>query len=232
MSLSRKLTLLIVLFGTLFLLGLKVYKKIFAYEKYPNGQIKKSAVWIFSKNMYRIKEYYENGNIEAIYYKKNLTTEGKMYIYTADGKLKALNYFKGGKMYYKKVYKYNSNNKLIDSAYSIMPLVYEKKRDIAADSVYYKVGVITDGLNISCDSLDLFYELYEYKAPDGRFPYTPSHVAPLKNCNVQDLRLSTKPDMIRFTDIKSDSLYFFVLVRDRSNGKIHENDPVIIPMNK
>lgn len=229
MRVLRKLILFIGLMAFGLYIGFKLYQKLYAYEYYPSGRLKKSAAFVLSNGLYRIKEYYENGNLESIYYKKDLITQGIMHIYREDGRLKALNYFKDGRMYYKKVYDYNSSNELIDSAYSIVPLIYNVKRDTAIDSIYYKVGVITDGLNISYDSLDLFYELYEYKI-EGMMPYTPSHVAPLKDCAVQDLRLSTKPNMILLTDNKPDSLYFFVLVRDKVNGKLHENDAVILPM--
>lgn len=248
----RKVTYLVGLFVFCLIIGRQLYQKFYAYETYPNGKIKRSVIFQVLDNRYKFKEFYETGEIKKVYYTiddkfvgqsieyfptgelnsigiyKNGLEWGDFLTFRKDGKLFVINKYKEGRNYYRKKYIYNSEGSLVDSVYTLFPIIYTENR--ASDSVFYKVGIITEGLDISCSDVDLIYELYEYKNPDGLFPYTPSHVALLKDCEAQDLVLSTKPDMIKHTDIKSDSLYFFVLVRDKVDGKIHENDPVIIPM--
>lgn len=248
----RKLIFFTGLISICYLIGSMLYRKLYAYERYPNGKIKKSVLFQIWDGSYKFKEFYENGQLKKVYYTINdkfegLSAEyfptgqlnsigryvkglekGDFLTYRKDGKLFVINKYKEGKNYYRKKYIYSSEGKLMDSAYTLQPIIYKQNR--TTDSLFYKIGVITDDLNISCDSLDLFYELYGYKREDGLMPYTPTNIAPLKDCVAQDLRLPINPFMGLTTITKSDSLYFFVLIRDRINGKIHENDPVIMPM--
>jgi|GEM_PF-2059982 len=252
----KKIASIFIIFFLVMVIGFSLYKKIYAYETYPDGSIKRTVVYQIFKNRYKFTKYYETGELQKIYYTKsdkvigpvleyyrngNISTmstyindsiHGDLLIYKDNGNLIAVNKYKNGKMYYKKVYEYDNNNNLADSAYSLMPVIYEERRDIDVDSIYYKVGVIVDGLDFECNNLDLFYELYEYKRDDGLFPYTPSHVLPLEDCSTKDIGLSTRPHMILFTEKKPDSLFFFVMVRNMVDGQMRENDPVIISMKK
>lgn len=249
----RRIFYIGLIFFCLFI-GAKVYNKIYASENYPNGKTKRSVFFQMWNGSYKFKEYYDDGKLKKVYFTKNDKFEGfcteyfqtgelnsvGMYenglekgdfiTYRRDGKLFVINKYLEGENYYRKKYTYNSGGRLVDSASTIIPIIIDQKRDTIYDSIYFKIKVINEGLDISCDSLDLFYELYEYKAPDGRFPYTPSNIVSLRDCDVQEIKLSTRPDMILNTDKNPDSLYFFVMVRDKVKGKIHENDAIIIPM--
>jgi len=180
---------------SLFLIISITYKKIYSFEKFPNGKIRKSATFLPFKNLYRVKMFYENGDLEALFYQNYGKNEGVMRIYNQKGSLKAINYFKDGKKYYSEVYTYDSLQNNIDSEHSLFPIIFGQNRYL--DSIEFKVGVIIEGLQYSCDSLEFLYDLYDFRRKDGLFLHPPKHEILIPQCEIQDIKLSLKSNMDR-----------------------------------
>ena len=221
-STMRKLFLLLGLLTICFYMGLQLYQKFYARENYPNGKIKKSASFVISKNMFMIKEYYENGKLEALYYNKDLKTQGIMYIYTKEGNLKALNYFKDDIMYYKKVYKYDKSNYLVDSADALIPIIREFKLNDQEDTAIIKAQIILEGTKYKYGDLDLYFEVYDTIQPDGIFPYTPTDSTTFNSPEVKTILFPIVP-----IAKNPKKFYLGMVIREKVNGEKVEHEPVV-----
>lgn len=240
----RKWIFFIGLLAFCLLIGTKIYNKFYAYESYPNGNTKKSIFFHIFDNRYKFREYYESGELAKIYFTENdkvngtvieyfkngnIKTksnysndlmQGDLLTYKEDGKLLALNIFRDGTMYYKRVYKYNGTGVLKDSVDAILPLIHDKRISDKGDSLYINVSVETQGTPYQIDSLDLFYELYDTIKPNGIYPYMPSNIK----------QISNKDNFILSFPLQQKAkLYDLVLIIRQINGEERiENDPIVL----
>ena len=212
--------IIIIIFITIIIFKEDYYATI----RYPDGKIKKISVYLPFKKVFRIKEFYPSGELESIGYVSPTGPyqigEGK--IFSRNGNLIAINLLDSGRLYYKKVYKYDKSNYLVDSADALIPIIREFKLNVDRDTAIIKAQVIVKDTKYKYEDLDLFFEVYDTIQPDGIFPYTPTDSTIFNSPEVKTILFPIVP-----IAKNPKKFYLGMVIREKVNGEKVEHEPVV-----
>lgn len=198
--------------------------RYYAKVRYPDGKVKKTSIYLPLKKVFRVKEFYPDGELESIFYVNSTgdyqVGEGK--IYSKNGKLKAINYLDDGHLYFKRIFDYDANGNLVDSGETLLPVVREFKLNKGRDTAIIKVQVLIEGTKYRYEDLDLYYEVYDTIRPDGLFPYTPTGSTTFNGPEVKTLFFPIEP-----IAKNAKKYYLAMVIREKVNGRKEEHEPVI-----
>lgn len=200
--------------------ALKEYKKFYAKITYPDGTIKKTVLFLPSKNVYQIKEFYPNGSLERLcYLDYNDNQVGEQRRYLQDGKLKSINVFETGEMYFKKVYFYDGKGNLVDSAETLLPIIHEFRLNKTGDTAVIVAQMLLDGTKYKYGDLDMYYEVYDTINPDGMYPYPPTDSTKFNGPGIKTLLFP-----IDLISRNPDKFYLVAVIRENvgSVKELHE----------
>jgi len=229
----------------------KVFRHFYSCTSYESGTPKRCATYQIFKNRYQVKEFYETGELNELYYVKegklhgealeyykngnlyylrnfsNGLVHGNLFIYNENGTLKAKSKYINNERYYKKVYHYDSRGNFKDSVETILPIIREFKLNKSRDTFEIKAQVQIEGTKFRYDKLDLIFEVYDTIQPDGVFPYTPTDSIIFNNDQIKTLYVPVNP--ITKNPIK---YYLLAIIREEQNGVKRLREPVILELNK
>jgi len=178
------------------------------HQKNYNDHCKLINEFYYNKNGKFGEEvgYYDDGTIKFIV----------PYSYTCSGQMKALNYYFRGYHYFKKIFIYDKGK--FDSSETIIPVLQDVRLNLKGDSLIADILVYDYRLDYIRDSLELFYELYDTINRDGVFPYTPSNSIMVGGYGIKKLK---------FHIVDKKKKFLFVMIGEKKNGKIKENEALI-----
>lgn len=196
----------------------------YATIRYPDGKIKKISVYLPFKKVFRIKEFYPNGELKGIYYMNSTGAYqvGEGRIYLQNGKLNAISLLDHNEMYYQKNFSYDKGGKVIDSLETLLPVIREFKLNDQEDTAIIKAQIILEGTKYKYENLDLFFEVYDTIQPDGIFPYTPTDSTIFNSPEVKTILFPIVP-----IAKNPKKFYLGMVIREKVNGEKVEHEPVV-----
>ncbi len=220
----RRIANIIFAIALLLIVGSQLKQKYYAKSYYPNGNTYRVSIFIPFKNVFRVNQFYETGELQRLYY-MNKTGDyqlGEGKIFDKKGNLLALSFLDTDEMYFQRGYDYDLDNRLKETWETLLPVIREFKLNKTKDTAMIEAQIIVKDTKYKYDNLDLFFQVYDTIRSDGTFYFTPTDSVVFENSDRRTLYFPLDP-----IAKNPKKYYLLAIIRENVNGVKKEHEPLV-----